>query len=261
MALLSFLKALMAALFTTFSFLKALINKKELYATGQAGDGREKAMLAHVIRTAEKGNPLSVLNVMDAYAKTSGWLMNIGDDKGPILDQALDKYNPRVVIELGTFCGYSAVRIASQLHKEGSKLITFEMSPDNYNIARQIIEHAGLSSKVVSVQGKFNERLDVAKQFLKEMNTTHFDFVFIDHWVHSYMPDYLLLKENEMLGKGTGVIADNMGAFIGPADFRKYVKTHPEELETVEYKSNAEYLWWFPDSITVSTFKPFTRFY
>ncbi|GLJ33508.1 hypothetical protein SUGI_0673950 [Cryptomeria japonica] len=250
-----------AALSTTFSFLKAAMNKKELLATGQAGDGREKALLNHVLTTAEKGNPLSVLNVMDAYAKTSSWFMNIGDDKGPILDKALEKYSPGIVLELGTFCGYSAVRIASQLHNEGSKLLTFEMNPDNCNIARRIIEHAGLSSKVVVVEGKFNERLELARKFLKDMNSPHFNFVFIDHWKDRYMPDYLILKENAMLGNGSGVCADNMGAIMGPADFRKYVKTHPEELETSEFKSNAEYLWWFPDSVTVSTFMLPTKLY
>lgn len=249
----------LAALSTTFSFLKAIMNMKELVATGQAGDGREKALLNHVVTTAEKGNPLSVLNVMDAYAKTSNWFMNIGDDKGPILDKALQKYDPRVVLELGTFCGYSAVRIASQLHKEGSKLLSFEMNPDNCNIARQIIEHAGLSSRVVVVEGKFNERLEVAKKFLEEINSPNFDFVFIDHWKDCYMPDYLLLKENAMLGNGSGVCADNMGPIMGPADFKKYLKTHPEELETSEFKGHAEYLWWFPDSVTVSTFKLTTK--
>ncbi|GLJ33502.1 hypothetical protein SUGI_0673890 [Cryptomeria japonica] len=245
----------LAALSTAFSCLKAVMNMKKFLATGQAGDGREKALLDYVLRTAEKGNPLSVLNAMDTYAKTSSWLMNIGDDKGPILDKALQKYNPRAVLEIGTFCGYSAVRIASQLLKEGSKLLSFEMSPDNSNIARQIIEHAGLSSKVDVVEGKFNEHLDVAKQFLEEMNSPHFDFVFLDHWKVYYMSDYLLLKENAMVGNGSGICADNMGALVGPADFRKYLKKHAEELETCEHKSNAEYLSWFPDSVTVSTFK------
>ncbi|GLJ33512.1 hypothetical protein SUGI_0673990 [Cryptomeria japonica] len=139
--------------------------------------------------------------------------------------------------------------------KEGSKFLTFEMNPDNCIITRQIIEHAGLSSKVVVVEGKFNERLDIAKKFLEEMNSPHFDLVFNDHWKDRYMPDYLLLKENAILGNGSRVCADNMGAIMGPADFRKYVKTHPEELETSKFKSNAEYLWWFADSVTVSTFK------
>eukprot|EP01018_Ginkgo_biloba_P002797 Gb_01188 [translate_table: standard] len=210
-----------------------MLNRKNLSSTGQVGDGREKALLDYVLETAKKGNAQSVINAIDGYANTKGtWFMNIGDDKGPILDLALHKFNPRVVLEIGTYCGYSAVRIASQLHTPNSKLIALEMSPANCEITRKVVEHAGLSSKV-----------------------QHFDFVFLDHWKDRYLPDYLVLKENGMLGNGSGICADNMGPILGPGDFKKYVKTHPEELETVEHKSNAEYLGWIPDSVTVSTYK------
>lgn len=245
----------MAGLSTFFSFLRAITNLKALMATGQAGDGREKALLDHVRQTAERGNPKSVMDAIDSYGRRTSWLMNIGDDKGPFLDAALTKYNPRVALEIGTYCGYSAVRIASQLQRPESALLAVEMSPLNCQIATQIIDHAGLSSKVRVVEGKFNERLDVVKQFLEEKDAPFFDFVFLDHWKHCYMPDYLLLKETGMIRKGSGIFADNMGPVIGPADFRKYVKTHPEELETQEFKSNAEYMRWMPDSVTVSTFK------
>eukprot|EP01018_Ginkgo_biloba_P002801 Gb_35678 [translate_table: standard] len=181
--------------------------------------------------------------------------MNIGDDKGPILDSALHKFNPRVVLEIGTYCGYSAVRIASQLHTPNSKLIALEMSPANCEIARQIIEHAGLSSKVQVVQGKFDERIGDVKQLLQDLGAPYFDFVFLDHWKFCYLPDYMSLKENGMIGKGSGICSDNMGSMFGPADYKKYIATHPEELETVEYKSSFEYIRWLPDAVTVSTYK------
>jgi len=240
---------------TFFSFIRAMANLKAFIRTGQAGDGREKALLDHVLQTAEKGNPQSVLEAIDSYSRRTSWLMNIGDDKGPFLDSALGKYNPRVALEIGTYCGYSAVRIASQMQKSGSKLLAVEMSPLNCQIATQIIDHAGLSSKVRVVEGKFDERLDAVKQFLEEMDAPFFDFVFLDHWKDRYMPDYLLLKENGMIRKGSGIFADNMGPVLGPADFKKYIKTHPEELETEEFKSNAEYMRWMPDSVCVSTYK------
>lgn len=245
----------MAGLSTFFSFLKALANLKALMGSGQAGDGREKALLDHVLQKAERGNPQSVLEAIDSYSRRTSWLMNIGDDKGPFLDSALGIYNPRVALEIGTYCGYSAVRIASQMQKPGSMLLAVEMSPLNCQIATQIIDHAGLSSKVRVVEGKFDERLDAVKQFLEEKDAPFFDFVLLDHWKDRYMPDYLLLKEKGMIQKGSGIFADNMGSVIGPADFRKYVKIHPEELETEEFKSNTEYMRWIPDSVTVSTYK------
>jgi len=245
----------MAGLSTFFSFLRAITNVRALMATGQAGDGREKALLDHVLQTAERGNPKSVMEAIDSYGRRTSWLMNIGDDKGFFLDAALAKYNPRVALEIGTYCGYSAVRIASQLQRPGSMLLAVEMSPLNSQIATQIVDHAGLSSKVRVVEGKFDERLDAVKQFLEERDAPFFDFVLLDHWKNRYMPDYLVLKEKGMIRKGSGIFADNMGPVIGPADFKKYVKTHPEELETEEFKSNTEYIRWMPDSVTVSTYK------
>uniref|UniRef100_A0A0D6QYE2 catechol O-methyltransferase n=1 Tax=Araucaria cunninghamii TaxID=56994 RepID=A0A0D6QYE2_ARACU len=246
----------LAALSTAYSFLKAVFNMNELVVSGQAGDGREQKLVEHVLKTAEKGNPSSVISAIDEYAKNTSWLMNIGDDKGPILDAALQKYNHRVVLELGTFCGYSAVRMAAHMLAPGSKILSFEMSADNCRIARQIIDHAGLSSKVDVVEGKFEDRVDVAKQFLKEMKAPFFDFVFIDHWKNRYLGDYLLLKENGLIGDGSGICADNMGPISWANDFKKYIKTHPEELtDTVEYRSKLEYMRWIPDSVMVSTFK------
>ena len=105
------------------------------------------------------------------------------------------------------------------------------------------------------VEGKFDERLEAVKQFLEEMEANFFDFVLLDHWKDCYMPDYLLLKENGMTRKGSGIFSDNMGSFLGPADFKKYIKTHPEELETQEFKSTVEYTWWIPDSVCISTYK------
>jgi len=245
----------MAGLSTFFSFVRAQTNLKALIGTGQAGDGREKALLDHVLQTAERGNPQSVLQAIDSYSRRTSWLMNIGDDKGPFLDSAIAKYSPRVALEIGTYCGYSAVRIASQMQRPRSMLLAVEMGPLNCQIATQIIDHAGLFSKVRVVEGKFDERLGTVKQFLEEMDAPFFEFVFLDHWKNRYMPDYLLLKEQGLIRKGSGIFADNMGPLMGPADFKKYVKTHPEELETQELKSNHEYIRWMPDSVTVSTYK------
>jgi catechol O-methyltransferase len=40
---------------------------------------------------------------------------NVGDVKGKILDDALLKKNPKYALELGAYCGYSAVRIGRLL--------------------------------------------------------------------------------------------------------------------------------------------------
>lgn len=66
---------------------------------------------------------------------------------GSILDSVLSEVNPSTVLELGTYCGYSAVRIA-RLLSPGTKLITVEFNPANAAIARQVIAYAGLQEQV-----------------------------------------------------------------------------------------------------------------
>ena len=51
------------------------------------------------------------------------------------------------MLELGTYCGYSAVRIASLL-PPNSRLITMEFNPVFAAIARQVIAWAGVEDKV-----------------------------------------------------------------------------------------------------------------
>lgn len=66
---------------------------------------------------------------------------------GCILDSVVSEVNPAAVLELGTYCGYSTVRIASLLPPH-AKLITLEFNPDFAAIARQVIAWAGLEEKV-----------------------------------------------------------------------------------------------------------------
>jgi len=117
------------------------------------GDGREQAALDYVKANAKRGDPKSVLGVMDRFGWDSSFLMNVGNVKGKILDGALDRAaRKKVGMELGAYVGYSAVRIASQMPEDGH-LYSIEFFEPNAKIARQILEFAGLSDKVTVVNG------------------------------------------------------------------------------------------------------------
>ena len=66
---------------------------------------------------------------------------------GSILDSVVCEVAPNTVLELGTYCGYSTVRIASQL-PPGARLLTLEFNPSYAAVARQIIAWAGLEERV-----------------------------------------------------------------------------------------------------------------
>ncbi|XP_024522756.1 catechol O-methyltransferase-like [Selaginella moellendorffii] len=214
-----------------------------------AGDGREEKLMNRVLENAER-NPESVIQTMDAFAKSGTWFMSIGDRKGKILDAALQKRKPTLVLELGSYCGYSAVRIASQLAIPGSKLFTVEINPRYADIARQIIDHAGLSSQIHQLPGPLSTHIEALQLALK---SSSFDFVFMDHSKDYYLEDYLLLKNFKLIGDGSVVFADNLG-FPGSPQFWNYLhRGEGQELETEYHQTKVEYLDWINDTVAIST--------
>jgi len=61
--------------------------------------------------------------------------MNIGDSKGQILDQEIKSRSPKVVLELGSYCGYSSIRMANLLPND-SILISIDVNPFTTKIAK-----------------------------------------------------------------------------------------------------------------------------
>lgn len=114
-------------------------------AVGQLGEKTETRLLQHVLKTAEKDNAESVIKAIDEYCENVSWMMCVGPIKGALVDTYVRSCNPRTALELGAYCGYSAVRIASGMQQPSSKLISLEISAANVEIGTQMIHHAGNS--------------------------------------------------------------------------------------------------------------------
>ena len=56
------------------------------------------------------------------------------------------------ILELGCFCGYSAILMANNLGAQG-KVISIEINNNYASIANEIIEFAGLKNKVIIIEG------------------------------------------------------------------------------------------------------------
>jgi catechol O-methyltransferase len=61
------------------------------------------AMLDYVLKNSRQGDIQSVISTIDEFAWNKRWLMNIGDKKGKILDEAVRERNPNTILELGNF--------------------------------------------------------------------------------------------------------------------------------------------------------------
>ncbi|XP_018873950.1 catechol O-methyltransferase isoform X2 [Gorilla gorilla gorilla] len=154
------------------------------------GDTKEQRILNHVLQHAEPGNAQSVLEAIDTYCEQKEWAMNVGDKKGKIVDAVIQEHQPSVLLELGAYCGYSAVRMA-RLLSPGARLITIEINPDCAAITQRMVDFAGVQDKVTLVVGASQ---DIIPQLKKKYDVDTLDMVFLDHWKDRYLPDTLLLE-------------------------------------------------------------------
>ncbi|XP_024240889.1 catechol O-methyltransferase A [Oncorhynchus tshawytscha] len=196
---------------------------------------RPQRLLRAVQKKAIKGDPQSVISTIDYFCRHSEWAMNVGDEKGAILDSVVCEVSPSTALELGTYCGYSTVRIA-RLLPPGTKLITLEFNPDYAAVARQIIEYSGLQDKICLVEGASG---DLIPKMQELFGIKTFDFVFLDHWKDRYLPDIKLLEECQLLRKGSILLADNV-ICPGTPDYLEYVRNSPR-YESKYFKAHLEY--------------------
>ncbi|KAB1255134.1 Catechol O-methyltransferase [Camelus dromedarius] len=199
------------------------------------GDSKEQRILRYVQQHAVAGDPQSVVRAIDTYCLTKEWAMNVGDKKGQIVDAVVQELRPSVLLELGAYVGYSAVRMA-RLLLPGARLLTIELNPDYAAITQQMLDFAGLQDRVTLVVGASQ---DIIPQLKKKYDVDTLDMVFLDHWKDRYLPDTLLLEECGLLRKGTVLLADNV-ICPGTPEFLAYVRGN-SRFECTHFSSYLEY--------------------
>jgi len=189
---------------------------RSLRARMRGETDRREGALAHVKDNAGFGDADAVLRALDDYGANHRFLMNVGAEKGPLLEQAVRQVGPSAqILELGCFLGYSAIVMARLLGEEG-RLVSVDTSASSIRIASQIIEHAGLSDRVLIIHGKSGEEIPRLEG--------PFDVVFMDHWKDLYAEDLQRIEKHGLLRPGSVVIADNVGPFFGAEEYLSYVR-------------------------------------
>jgi catechol O-methyltransferase len=209
--------------------------------TGQVGDGREAAAVDFVVKNAQAGDVDDVLATIDKFAYEKSWLVNIGDEKGLLLDAAVHSANPALALELGTYCGYSALRIVRAA--PNAKVYSVELAAANAANARRIWEHAGVADRVTCVVGTIGDGGYTLDALANEhgFTTEALDFVFLDHAKDAYLPDLLRIVERGWLHPGSIVVADNVKV-PGSPKYREYMRQQQgNRWQTIEHKAHLEY--------------------
>ena len=72
-----------------WSLLRAGLGIRKFNVTGQVGDGRESAAADYVVAHARPGDIDDALAAVDRYSYDKSFLVNVGDEKGKLLDAAV----------------------------------------------------------------------------------------------------------------------------------------------------------------------------
>jgi catechol O-methyltransferase len=88
--------------FLRWSFVRLALGMKNLTAEWQVGDGREEALGAYVVEHARPGDLDDAIRVIDEFCYTRSFMINVGDEKGALLDAAVRRAGPALILELGT---------------------------------------------------------------------------------------------------------------------------------------------------------------
>jgi catechol O-methyltransferase len=228
--------------FLRWSVWRMLLGGRKLTRDWQVGDGREEALADYVVANARRGDPGDVVTVIDEFCMNRSVLINVGDEKGEILDRAVRRTSPKLLLELGTYCGYSALRMATVM-PAGARLCSIEFSQANAAIARRIWDHAGIGDELTVVVGTLGD----GGSTIENLRTAHgfgegtVDFVFVDHDKAAYLPDLERILEERWLHPGSVVVADNV-KFPGAPEYRSYMKAQDGKTwQTTEHATHVEY--------------------
>lgn len=198
-------------------------------------DGCPVKYIEHVRKSAKNGDVTNVIDTIDKYCWNEEWHMNVGDVKGKLLDGFVEEQAPKVALELGSYLGYSGLRIARKL-SDDSKLFTIEINPQSAKIAQEVYEIAGVDKKITLLQGDSG---DIIKTLKTEHGIESIDFVFIDHWKNLYKRDVLALENSGLLRKGSMLVADNV-VYPGNPEYLEYVRNNPK-YTSENFMSKLEY--------------------
>jgi len=135
----------------------------------------------------------------ECYAHYEDKSMLSGFVQGRVLSMFSKMIRPKVVLEIGTYLGYSALCFAEGL-AEGGKVITLDIQEDTNKVAREFVAKTEYKDKI-----EFH--LGFATEIIPTLPET-FDLVFIDADKPNYSNYYDLVFDK--VRPGGFIIADNV---------------------------------------------------
>jgi len=188
-------------------------------------------------------------------------LPTVGPAKGLILEQLVAQYEPRLIVDIGSFVGYAAIRMGRR-QPPGSLTITVEKDFRWWVSASRFVWQAKLwqqypweaqpEQRVKCILGDALTQMPLIAQ---EYGPA--DLIFVDGKPSEYLTYLQVAESCGLVRPGTTVIADNVEVFKefnGVKEYLEYVRGSGKyESETI--MSTLEYRDDTPDALEVSIFK------
>lgn len=135
----------------------------------------------------------------ETWQKVLNPRMLSGHLQGRVLSMIAKLIQPKNILEIGTYTGYSALCLAEGLAPNG-QLHTIDCNEELYNLQRKYFNLSGFGKQIIQHMGN---ALEIIPLF-----NINFDLVFIDADKNNY-PNYLNLLI-KILPKGAVILSDNV---------------------------------------------------
>jgi len=159
----------------------------------------DEALLDYCEKHTTQEDDLLQKITRETQAKVLMPRMISGHLQGKLLELFVKMKQPKTILEIGTYTGYSAICMARGLGREG-RLITLDINDELENMVRGFFDESGLSDQI---DYKLGNALDIIPTL-----PGPFDLVFIDADKINYLNYYDLVIDK--VTSGGIILADNV---------------------------------------------------
>ncbi len=135
----------------------------------------------------------------ETYQKILQPIMLSGPYQGRVLSMISKLINPKSILELGTFTGYSTLCLAEGLNPDG-EIHTIDVNEELFDFQRKYFDKSDYGHQIV-------QHLGNALDIIPKLNKT-FDLVFIDADKPNYVNYFHLIVDK--LNSGGIILSDNV---------------------------------------------------
>lgn len=135
----------------------------------------------------------------ETYQKILQPRMLSGHFQGRVLSMISKLIQPKTILEIGTYTGYSALCLAEGMHKDG-ELHTIDINEELHDFQRKYFDKSGFGERII-------QHLGNALDIIPKLDTT-FDLVFIDADKENYVNYFYVIIDK--LNPGGIILSDNV---------------------------------------------------